>query len=171
MKISTLILLMAIMGISGCSSQKKLVEEAPFEVGDAYCTPVIGGREESGTGFKLEIPINRSGAQGITFDEVYFRGKVLASEAFVEGDEYVLRCAYNKPVGKPDIVMSSDPYDEVGNQPPSLKKESERKFPFTLETDEAVLSYILPGSSKVNYVKIGGIKDKPARVLPSKPTQ
>ena len=171
MRFSILIFLTVIMGSSGCSSQKKLVAEAPFELGNPSCTPVIEGREESGMGYKLEIPINRESARGVVFSEVYFRGKVLPSEAHVQGDTYIISCSYREGKGKPDMVMSSDPYAEVGNQPPRLKDKDQEEFPFTLNPDEAVLSYVLPNSEKVYYIKIEGITEKPARVRPSKPSQ
>ena len=68
---------------------------------------------------------------------------------------------------KPDIVMHSDPKKEVGNQPPRLRTEEEKTFPFELNADEAVLSYLENG--KVKYVKISGVKDKPARIYPGRP--
>lgn len=169
MRLTYIIFLAIIMGVSGCSSQKNLVQEPPFGVSNAYCTPIIGGREESGMGFNLEITIDKESAQSLTFNEVYFRGQVLASGVKVDGDTYTITSSYQGIQGKPDIVMSSDPYEEVGNQPPTLNKVKD--FPFSLEPDEAVLSYVLPESETVYYTKISDIIDKPARVYPSKPAQ
>lgn len=171
MRISLLLTFILTMGVSGCSSQKKLVAEAPFEVDKPACTKVIGGREASGMGFELEIPVNFTAGQEIDFSEVYFRGYILPSETETREGQQVVLCAFQQQAGKPDIVMDADPYKEVGNQPPNLNKGKSTRFPFTLEDDEAVLSYSLSGREKVYYYKVTGIKEKPARIYPSKPSQ
>lgn len=105
---------------------------------------------------------------GITFQNVYFRGKV--AKVFTEsvnGEMFAMGRFETQEMGKSDIVMHLDPKKEVGNKPPDIKKKEEVAFPFELKKDEAVLGYLEKGREK--YVKISGIKEKPARIHKGKP--
>lgn len=154
MRTVTYILLALGFSISGCSSQKKLVKNPPFELGQATCQSWTGGRAESGSGTKLEVPVDDIPATA-SLQYAYFRGKAASVKLEEkEGQQYAVANFMNKSGVKPDIVMHADPKEEVGNQPPELQEE----IPFELKPDECVLSFI--EGDTVKYVKIAGIKEK-----------
>ena len=167
MKYPAAVILVIMFGMTGCSSQKKLQADAPFNIEQPSCTPFSGGREASGSGFVLRLPISGISDSGISFEKVYFRGHILTPELLSQEDRDFLYCRYEHiRREKPDIIMHADPVEEVGNQPPALKVGKE-EFPFELEPQEAVIAYRQKG--KTRYAKISGIKDKAPELLPTRP--
>ena len=171
MKKSIIIAASFILGLFGCTSQKKIVENAPFVIDKPSCQQFAAGREEGGSGFVLKIPIASVTEAEVTFGDVYFRGHVLSSTTQKEGNKQVLICEFtNKKDGpKPDIIMHADPMEEIGNQPPSISKQQEKEFPFELAKDEAVLSFRAKGKNKWKFYKISGVKDKEPLIYPERP--
>ena len=169
MKNVVYIILGCILALQGCSSQKKLESSAPFVIGQATCQQWTGGKEESGTGFRLQLPIASVDTDNIEFKQVFFRGNTIGIEVERANENMTLVCDYfyEKTV-KPDIIMHADAKEEVGNQPPKLKHKKD-KFPFELKPDEAVISYLVNGSNKLRYIKIGEVVDKPSRIYRSRP--
>lgn len=162
------IVLVCLITLQGCSSQKKLESSAPFEVENATCQQWVGGKEASGSGFKLQIAVSGN-IDSIDFREIFFRGAIM--EIQIEQDDRSLTLAGNyfmEKVNKPDIIMHADPKKEAGNQPPRLDVKA-KDFPFELMPDEAVISFTKNGSDKLRYFKIGGIADKPSRIYPGRP--
>ena len=152
--------------MSGCSSQKKLVKQAPFFVEKPSCTPFDGGMEASGSGFILRLEVVLQTDDEIAFEKVFFRGHILDSEWITENGKQLLQCRYvRKTKEKPDLIMHDDPMMEVGNQPPGEIKEK-KEFPFELKTDEAVIAY--RHKDKTHYTKISGIKDKSPVIFPGR---
>ena len=161
------LLLVILLGVSGCSSQKKLATDAPFSIEKPSCTPFAGGREESGSGFILRLPLSFPEYTDIAYEAVYFRGHVLTPILLEEAGKQVLYCKYQRtPKVKPDIIMHDDPMKEVGNQPPA-EKVGKKKFPFELQPEEAVISYRI--DDRIKYVKVTGVKDKTPELLPARP--
>lgn len=154
--------------LTSCSSQKKLVTNVPFTIGDGYCQEWTGGKEESGKGILVKIPVSEM--EGYTLEGIYFRGQ-MSSVSMEEknGQKYAVANLQKLSNAKPDIVMHADPKQEVGNQPPRMKNKEELDFPFELKDSEAVLSFSKKGKTK--YCKVSGIKDKAAMIYPSKPQQ
>ena len=60
---------------------------------------------------------------------------------------------------KPDMVMHADSKKEVGNKPPMTKE----KFPFELEADQCVLSFL--DGDTVKYYKVKNIKEKKPKMF------
>lgn len=155
MKILIGTILVMTFSLSGCSSQKKLVENPPFEMGQATCQSWTGGTAQSGSGIKLELPVSNLPSEGTMMQQAYFRGKVADIKLEDREDGKVATANFiNRNAEKPDIVMHSDSREEVGNQPPKLKD----KFPFELSIDQCVVSYL--DGDKVKYFKIEGVKEK-----------
>ncbi|MDX1314651.1 MAG: hypothetical protein R3356_04045 [Eudoraea sp.] len=166
MRYSVTILVVVLFGLSGCSSQKKLVKQAPFIVEKPTCTPFDGGRETSGSGFTLRLPVSLQTGDELVFEKVFFRGHVLDSKLVTEDGMQYLQCKYKREVKqKPDIVMHDNPIMEVGNQPPAEIREKE-DYPFKLNPDEAVISYLHKG--KTRFAKISGVKDKSPVIFPGR---
>lgn len=155
MKAFTYIILAMAFSISGCSSQKKLVDDPPFETGEASCQAWVGGRAESGSGTKLQIPIGSTLPENMAMQQAFFRGKIADIKLeSVDGKTVATANFMNSNDNKPDVVMHADATKEVGNQPPQLKED----FPFELEPDECVISYTV--GDTVKYTKIKGVKEK-----------
>jgi hypothetical protein len=159
MKTFTYMIVVLTLSFSGCSSQKKMVAEPPFEMGEATCQSWTGGRAESGSGMLLEIPIQGENPNELKLQQAFFRGKV--TEVKIENTEngWVAKANFkNQTREKPDIIMHADSKQEVGNRPPAVKE----KFPFELEADQCVLSFL--DGEKVKYFKIEGIKEKKPKI-------
>ena len=147
------------LGLSGCSSQKKLTEEAPFLVKNAICQTWVGGREESGTGIKVTLSLEDLPESQLNFNQLYFRGRVGDISLSRTAEGTMATCNFTDM--KKDISMHSDPMQEVGNQPPRMKSQAEKEFPFELAPDEAVISY--NEGDHMHYFKITGVVEKPGR--------
>ncbi|MBO0591316.1 hypothetical protein I2486_07835 [Cellulophaga sp. E16_2] len=160
----------ALLGLSSCASQKKMQPEPPFIIEGPTSQKWIGGKEESGTGLEVILPITQIMDENISFQQLYFRNKITTVKtAIIEGQRFIIAKIKTEKTPMPDIIMHLDPRKEVGNQPPSPKKEAAINFPYELKDDEAVLSYIEEDGKKVKYTKISGIKEKKPLIYSSKP--
>lgn len=162
-------ILFSALGLMSCSSQKHLEEDPPFTVEDPIVQYWVGGREESGSGMLFQARWSPLDPSSIHVDSLFFRGRVLKLE--VEDSETGFRLIASrtyKKVEKPDIIMHADPMQEVGNQPP-MPLSSGDVFPFELEPDEAVISYIRKSDGKRFYTKIKGISEKADKIFPTRP--
>lgn len=121
--------------LTSCTSQKNLQTEIPFEIGKATCQQYVGGREESGSGIELRIPVSLMDNSEIKVGEVYFRGKQVKALMDTIEDNKVI------------VVRMPD------NSPESSETKS-----FSLKIDEAIVSYLENGETK--YTKVEGIKQK-----------
>lgn len=165
MKNFTYILLGLTIGLTGCSSQKKLESNPPFTIGATTAQQWVGGREESGMGMTLKIQISKMKGEGVPLQSVYFRGDLSPLSMEMEAQGMMAVAKFEKE--KPDIIMHADSTKEVGNKPPKRKTNKNEVFPFNLQPDEAVISYL--ENDKIKYTKITGIKEKQPIAYPTKP--
>ncbi len=156
------------LSLTSCSSQKKLVAEAPFVLGTATVQEWLGGKEESGSGQTIQIEVTQMNGEGVVMQNLYFRGRMTPVHMELkEGVMYAMcELKTSSMENKPDMVMHADSTKEVGNQPPKLSKKDKNAFPFELKADEAVLSFM--EDEKVKYYKVTGIKEKKALTYPGK---
>lgn len=143
------------MSFSNCANSKKLQEQQPVALEQVYYTTWPGGAKDKASGINLFIPVKNIKHSEVHLDSVYFRGR--AAELKKEPrdtDVYIANFRTTSEEKASDLVMSSDPREEYGNQPPEIVRE----FPFELREDEAVVSYKKDG--KTNYYKITGIVKK-----------
>ena len=162
--------LLLTMGLMGCSSQKSFQEDPPFQVAYPTSQMWMGGREASGAGMELRLRYTPGSPGEVRPDSLYFRGQIMP--AVVEDTEtgMLVTASFRTDLGgDADRVMHADARREVGNQPP--KPLPAPDFPFDLEPDQAVLSYIRLSDGKRFYVRVDGVKEKPARVYPGKQRQ
>lgn len=143
-----------------CSTAQKLQQEAPTQFGDVYYQKWTAGIQSGGSGINLFIPVKDL---NIELDSVYFRGN--AAKLEVKSGEVIFyigrfKTDFNQPK---DIVMSSDPNEEYGNQLDSKATV----IPFDLKDDECVISYIK--DDKTLYYKISNIQQKEPLYYPSAP--
>lgn len=155
MKVITYMMVVLAFSLSSCSSQKKMGTQPPFEMGEATCQAWSGGRAESGSGMLLEIPVLNENRGEMKLQQAFFRGKI-ADLSFENTDKGLIAKANfkNQNMEKPDIIMHRDSRLEVGNRPPKPKQE----FPFELEDDQCVLSFL--DGDTLKYFKVENIKEK-----------
>ena len=165
-KTNLIIIVTLCFGLTSCSSQKALQTDVPFEIGKATVQEWMGGREESGTGYLVTVPVSAI-TNEVRFLELFYRGQIgqVTTENTEEG--FMVQANFANAPSNPDLVMHDDPKKEVGNQPPSVQGGSTKKFPFELASQEAVLSYVV--KNRVKYVKISGLKEKTALIYSTKP--
>ncbi len=161
MKKSLYIVILSLVGLVSCASQKKMQTQPPFVLQEASIQKWAGGKEDSDSGIEIKIPISEFKKEDITFKEIYFRGRIsTATLKSTDDKQYVMAKYTDQKFQKPDIIMHADPRKEVGNQPPMPNKAKEIDFPFELADDEAVVSYTEYNSDKLKFTKIIGIKEK-----------
>ena len=142
MKKITFIILSLI--ILNCTYQKILTSDNSFEVGQSICQNWVGGKEASGSGTTLIIPVQLSGTPSIAFKEIFFRGKQVPATLFSEKESYFI---------KAEIISNT--------------KNSEETSYWNLEPTEAILSYV--ENEKLKYTKINNIKEKQPLLYNSRP--
>ena len=75
MKNLALTIVVAVFSLTACSTQKKLMKNAPFTTNQAVCYDWVGGRAESGSGVVLEIPIRGELVGAMEFKEAFLEVK------------------------------------------------------------------------------------------------
>lgn len=136
---------------SQCNSARKLVENPPAGIGEAYYKTWAAGTREGGSGMNLFIPC--VDLNTMQLDSVYFRGKVAKLVPASNGEAYIGQFKKRDKYSN-HIIMSNESGAEYGNQVPDLPKN----IPFELEIDECIVSYLKAG--KTVYFKISNIAHK-----------
>jgi len=162
---SFLILPIILMSFSRCSSQKKLQETAPMQLGQAYCQTWIAGVQGGGSGLNIFIPANLIAEDNIVMDSVYFRGKVAKLQTKPQNKSLYIGRFETDINKKKDMVMSNDGKAEYGNEMPKIPET----IPFELKANECVISYTDGGKTK--YFKISNVVEKIQQAFPSRPLE
>ncbi|WP_340157375.1 hypothetical protein [uncultured Maribacter sp.] len=118
--------------------------EPSFDIGKASCQEYVSGREESGSGTELRIPVTLIDNSDIQMNHVYFRGKQV--DAIV-----------NTVNGENVIVVRI----------PNTASKSPEAIDLNLGKDEAVVSYSENG--KLKYAKVSDIKQKQPQIYKGAP--
>ena len=144
---------------SQCSSSKQLDQKAPVVFGEVYCQKWVAGVQGGGSGMNIMIPVD---SFTIPLDSVYFRNKGAKLEKDEQSKMYIGRFK-NAQSNPKDIVMSSDPNAEYGNELPDISKG----IPFELKENECVVSYEVDNTIK--YFKIENVVEKEMIPYPTAP--
>ncbi|MEJ1221539.1 hypothetical protein [Sediminicola sp. 1XM1-17] len=166
--IQTYILISLLLGtaFTSCRTQKTLQGDVPFVMGAATSQEWIGGREESGTGISVVVPISAI-SKNVSFQDMYFRGQIVQVSTDREGEGLTVQGNFKKVPKEQGLFTPEDPKREMGGQQPPLSGKAAQDFPFDLTFHEAVLSYIV--KNRMKYVKISGIKEKAVLIYSTKP--
>ncbi len=159
-QLTTLILVLVVMcSFSQCSGTRSLDKKAPVKFENPYYQSWVAGVEGGGSGINVFLPLKEKNSE---LDSIYFRGQSAKLEWKQEAGVYVGR--FNSELNrKNDMILSSDPMEEYGNQLPVVKTS----IPFELRDDECVISYQKRG--KTRYFKLEGLVEKAAIPYPSAP--
>ena len=131
------------------SAQNDVDMKTPLKIGQVYYTNTIQNNQDSRIDVFIPVMSNPNHIQLLQF---FFQGKQTNLET--SNDNLIVGHFIMKTNRKSDIIMSSDPYAEYGNQVPKLDKP----MPFNLKEDECVISYNEGGTIK--YFKVSNIIKK-----------
>lgn len=140
-----------------CASLK-FEDNPPFKINSATFKNYIGGMPGvSGT----NVVINYEANTTVNFDSLFFKGRKAKIELeSIEKKNYIKGHFNTSTVNsKEDLMLHKDGKKEYGNKIP------EKKFPFELKENEAVISYLENGETK--YFKVENIKKGEAVFYPS----
>ena len=144
---SSLSFLLVFSMITGCGSNQNLQEKAPANFQQVYYT-------KDASALKLYIPVSAIQTERVALNSVYFQDRKADLELdTIRSGNYVATF----PLGKPDLVMSSDPREEYGNKIPSVPVDA----PFKIKDNEAIIVFTERGDIK--FYKITGIEERTAQ--------
>jgi len=147
------------ISFSHCSSAQKLQKKPSFNLGEVSFQKWIAGVQGGGSGYHMLIHVT-SNKNNVTFDSIYFRGY----KAKIEIGKIAYTAQIKTEINlREDLIMSHEGPDEFGNKTP-LKDPD---FPFKLQLDECVISYIENHTTK--YYKVENLVEKPKEEYPSAP--
>ena len=154
--------LVILFSFTNCANGRKLQEEPPVEIKQAYYTSGTGGVKGAASGFTLFLPTE--GEVGVEMDSVYFRGRRTALQKESSEDKlYVASFKIpSREANAPEIIMHKDPRMEYGNPTPQILPD----IPFELKPDEAMVQYTVKG--QVKYFRVKGIKKRDSAAVPIK---
>jgi len=142
----TIIILSVIM--IGCKSQN-LATSAPFSIDEKTYFYWNGGKQGTeGTTIRL---VGHTQSLNVSFSKLYFQNHEYGIVPEFNSQGFVIEGSFSKFREK-DVILHKDPAAEYGNEPQKVEK----KIPFDLKDDEAVLLYSVNGME--GYHKISGIK-------------
>ncbi|MGJ8760148.1 MAG: hypothetical protein ACSHXA_06360 [Polaribacter sp.] len=143
----TLSILLLILSFSQCGSTK-FQKNTSFIIDSAnYMTWT--GEQPRIHGINVQIQLKEK--SNITFDSLYFRNK--ATKVEIKEASLIIANYTTSKSKNLDVTLHLDPKKEFKNKLPVQKK-----IPFELSKNEAVLSYQLNGETK--YYKIKEIKER-----------
>lgn len=135
-------------GTQNTSNDKPLVKNPPFKITEAYYQNWIAGVEEGGTGTNVYIVLKGLNPE-VLIKDIYFRNhKLEAKNTAASPTTYV---GYLRNTAQRDVVMDSNPLNEAQNT-------FSNSFPFSLQKNEAVISYEEKGA--VKYYKISNLSER-----------
>ena len=130
-----------------CKTQNGM--KAPFSITEKSYFYWVGGKKGSnGTSIKI---VGNFDTTNVEFPKLFFQNKEYQIVPEIKGNTFIL-VGNHSAIAKENIIMHSDPKEEFGNQPSS----AEKKIPFELEKNEAILVYSINGQDF--YFKITDIK-------------
>lgn len=131
-----------------CKTQN-VQKSIPFTIEEKLYFYWVGGKQGTeGTTIRLE---GSTTLLNISFSKIYFQNHEYGIVPDFRSGYFILEGTHSR-FREMNNTMTNDPVGEYGNKPP----EVEKKIPFDIEDDEAILLYTLNGREE--YYKITGIK-------------
>jgi len=142
----------------GSSQQGKTIsfeENPPFTISDIFSQDWVAGVQEGGSGTNVSFTLNGM-SDDVQMKQIYFRKKMITATQRPNAKSTYM--GYFKNDSGRDIIMDNNPIKESKNTPLAT-------FPFDLEQNEVVISYVINGKTK--YVRVSNILEKPMIAYPS----
>lgn len=144
--LATIIILSVL--VIGCKSQS-LATSAPFSIDEKTYFHWVGARQGTeGTTIRL---VGRTQSLNVSFSKLYFQNHEYGIVPEFNSHGFLIEGTFSKFREK-DMMVHKDPAVEYGNK----SSKEEKKIPFDLKDDEAVLLYSVNGME--GYHKISGLK-------------
>ncbi len=141
-------LLIISIGLTNCKSQQTN-QKAPFTITEKTYFYWVGGKKgTTGTSIKLAGTFD---SRNLSFSIVYFQNHAYEVATILNNNGFILNGNFSE-FRKKDINMHQDATGEYGNQAPEIEK----KIPFDLLEDEALIVYSISGMEF--YHKVKGLK-------------
>lgn len=154
-------LIMMSLSASKCSDAKKMDKKTPSIIGEVYVESWASDEALGDSGFHLFIPINSEEKRDILLDSVYFRNQIVKLDRKSEDSNTLYIGAFkNLNKSNDDIIISSNPLDEMANKPPRIPKQ----IPFEIKDSECIVSYKYKGD--IRYFKIENIQERSSENAP-----
>ena len=157
-----MVALFAMMSFSKCSSAKSLEKKPPISLDGAYYQHWVSGVKGGGSGYNIYIPV-LSNPDKMQLDSVYFKGRRVKLQLM--GESLYVGRFKTQDNSREDMVMSSEPLAEYGNNLPKLPE----KVPFELNENECVISF--SAGKRTKYFKVENISKKPTKFHQSAPPE
>ena len=145
-----------LFSFSQCGASKNnsyQLEKTPFLIEKSVYVDWVAGVRGGGSGTNVIIEIKNLKESDAKIKNIYFRKKKVEVE--INNTSYIGR--FKKDLNqKDDLVLHKDPKKEFGNQVPIIESD----FPFDLENDETVISYLEKGKLKFHKIKLEKGKDR-----------
>lgn len=140
---------------SKCSDAKKMDKKAPSIIGEAYVESWTSEDASADSGYILYIPMHSEENKDILLDSVYFRNQIVKLDRKSEGSNTLYMGTFkNLSKSNGDIIMSSNPLEEMANKPPRIPTQ----IPFKIQDTECIVSYKYKGD--IRYFKLENIQEK-----------
>lgn len=147
----------AICSCAGFNNVYVLEEEPHFTLDEVYSQKWVAGVKDGGSGTHLHFTTTTLAGE-VRFMHAFFK---MQKQRIVQNQETPDVYMVNFPnQDMADRIMDVDPTKEAANKPGE-------EFPFDLDEDEAVLSYLINGELK--FYKVGPIAQKPMLAYPGAP--
>lgn len=141
--------------LTTCKSVMKIQDSPPASIFSAYFYEYVSGQSSSGRGYELVIQLDNP---AIILDSVRFKDQNQAMSPTAKG--FLAR--FNQ-YGSADMVMSSNPTDEYGNEMPKMNQPD-----FSRKTDlNCVVRYSY--LNKVGYFQIEQLEERAVLYYPGMP--
>lgn len=152
-------ILITILLLSQCASAK-FEENPPFTITSAIYNNWSGGQPGNSG---INVTITYASLYPVKFDSIYFAKKIIRLEHTKTKEKKMIIANFVSAV-KPDIILDVNSSKEINNTVPENKK-----FPFELNQNEAIISYSLKGKTK--YFKVKSIEKGKSVFYPEAPKE
>ena len=142
------VLLVLLLSMS-CKTQY-VETSAPFTIEEKVYFHWAGGQQGAhGTTIRIR---GEQTSMNVSFSKIYFQNHEYEIAPVFTSNGFLLEGNFSEY--KPDdMILHADPVQEYGNTPPDVEK----KIPFELEADEAIIVYSVNG--REGFHKVTGMKE------------
>jgi len=139
-----LVLAFSCCRVSKLNNENKLEQHPPFKISKAFYNTWVGG-QPGVKGYIIHFEID---TKNIELDSVYYRNMSVKLERDTSSSKNIYLGVFILPNRLKNHILHKDPKKEFGNELPDISE----KIPFQLNSNEAVISYIVDNTTQ--YYKV-----------------